>query len=145
MAGQTQKPHRAKQRPQQPNLILFPLCDKRGWLTSALLGKTCHAGIAHLHQSNPDSIFFAWLLDLPTTIDASSAARAILHVVAEPVAEPDHSQAEATSCSSDDDKRVFNRRLIHLLEKVVTDKSFYQAETLQTAIDQVIRESERED
>ncbi len=141
MAGQTQNSDGDIRRSAIANLLLFPLCDKRGWLTSALLGKPCHASIKHLYQSNADSIFFAWLLDLPAQIDASSAAAAILKVVADPT----RTTSDFMLNEPDEGKYAFNRRLIHLLEKVVVDKSFYQAETLQSAIDQVVRESDQDE
>lgn len=144
MTGYIPKTGPGSREPVSSGLVLFPLCDKRGWLTSALLGKPGHVSIRHLYKSDADSIFFAWLLDLPAAIDTSAAARAILQVVTDR-ANSGVSEADIHLVEPDEDKKAFNQRLIHLLQKAVVDKSFYQAETLQSTIDQVLKESESDD
>lgn len=59
------------------NLVLFPLCDARGWVTSLLCNRASAAG----HEGyRPDTLFFAWLTDLPESIKPSEAAHSVLTV-----------------------------------------------------------------
>lgn len=56
-------------------LLLFPLCDARGCVSRALRAPHSESG-----EQGAENIFFAWLLDLPSGIDASAAADAVLLV-----------------------------------------------------------------
>ena len=54
-------------------LLLFPGCDKRGLMIKALRGEQ-----QAVPDIDPESLFFAWLLDLPVHVEPAAAARAIL-------------------------------------------------------------------
>ncbi|MBX2823661.1 MAG: hypothetical protein KTR33_02960 [Gammaproteobacteria bacterium] len=53
------------------DIILFPLCDRRGLISELLQSDDAQP------QTEPESLFFAWLLDLPVSLDPAAAARAI--------------------------------------------------------------------
>lgn len=65
------------------NVVLFPLCDKSGVMLQALQPAPASAQAKRQERSGtrPDAIVFAWVLDLPTQIDSTEAARAVLAVV----------------------------------------------------------------
>ena len=58
-------------------ILLHPTCDQRGWVTQVL-----NAGWSRADGScvsmNPESVFFAWLLDLPAGIAPEMAASTLL-------------------------------------------------------------------
>jgi len=54
-------------------ILLFPLCDRRGMIRDLLLTDV-EPGI------EVENLFFAWLLDLPATVDPGEAAQAIFTV-----------------------------------------------------------------
>lgn len=53
---------------------MFPLCDSRGYVSGVLKGDT-RMTAADCH---PESIFLAWLLDLPAGVDPAQAALTLL-------------------------------------------------------------------
>lgn len=57
--------------PGKAAILLFPLCDRRGLISELLLSDD-----AELH-TDPENLFFAWLLDLPVSVDPAEAATAI--------------------------------------------------------------------
>ena len=121
-----------------PALVLFPLCDERGSLSAVL----CEPSTSSDEQL-PENIFFAWLLDLPATIDARDAATAIL-LVAEHAAvasaatiQPEKNVSDSvvdSQRSGDPDLKLELRRM---LEKVIEERSIDEPETLSGIISQV--------
>jgi len=122
-------------------LSLFPLCDERGWLSAVLCQPS---GSSDDHQS--ENLFFAWLLDLPASIDARDAAEAVLLV-----AESHASWLSASTDAIDDIGRqgVTNSRssgdhglkqeLWQMLEKVIDQQSIEEPESLSGIISQVTK------
>jgi len=55
-------------------ILLFPLCDRRGIIRDMLLIDCCEPDI------EVENLFFAWLLDLPASVDPGEAAQAIFSV-----------------------------------------------------------------
>jgi len=142
-------------------VLLFPLCDSRGML-STILQEQPNAVAAPefsartLSKSRADSIFFAWLLDLPASVDPAAAANAILLVADQFTKTSDSAaairlnfnsiqQAAAgalkgvSSNDSDYRRHEFNERLLHLLQTVINDTPLYQADDLDSIIDEVRR------
>jgi len=122
------------------SLLLFPLCDERGCLSTVLCQPSTSSDALR-----PENIFFAWLLDLPATIDARDAAEAILLV-----AESLSPELPAAAESSDGDvlrvcagSRGYNgsglkQELRRMLEKVIEERSIEEPESLSGIISQVI-------
>lgn len=61
---------------QRTALLVFPLCDSRGYVTQLLRGDDS----VELAKSHPESLFLAWLLDLPEGLVPLKAARTLLLV-----------------------------------------------------------------
>jgi len=59
--------------PTPANIVLFPLCDRRGLVSQMLRDADSAAALIE-----PENLFFAWLLDLPVDIDPAQAARAVI-------------------------------------------------------------------
>jgi len=129
------------------SLLLFPLCDERGCLSAVL----CHPSASSDAQRS-ENIFFAWLLDLPASIDARDAAEAIL-LVAESLSPElpcaaDGPDADAFSGYGCADARDYGgpglkQELRRMLEKVIEERSIEEPESLSGIISQVInRDSE---
>lgn len=57
--------------PEGAAIVLFPLCDRRGIISEILQSDDAQP------STEPESLFFAWLLDLPASVDPSAAANAI--------------------------------------------------------------------
>jgi len=116
-------------------LLLFPLCDERGWLSTVLCQPPA---VSDDHQS--ENIFFAWLLDLPASIDARDAAQAVLLV-----AESHSSQLSVATDSIDDDDLQgcgdagLKQELWQMLEKVINECSIEEPESLSGIISQVTK------
>lgn len=100
----------------ETNLVLFPACDKRGWITDVLSG-----GAQKYCDHNAENIFFAWLLELPLGVDSKAAAVALLHFAA---------AGDATDALS--------VRLIELLQDLIADRPMARADTLEDLMQQVL-------
>jgi len=147
--------------PDSARVLLFPLCDSRGMLSRMLQGQsnavvaTQFSARAH-SKSRADSIFFAWLLDLPASVDPAAAANAILLVADQCTQTCDRAaviranfgsiqQTAAgaltgvSSNGSDYGRHEFNERLQHLLRTVINDTPLYQGDDLDSIIDEVRR------
>lgn len=138
-------------------VLLFPLCDSRGMLSTMLQEQPNEVAApqfsARAHsKSRADSIFFAWLLDLPASVDPAAAANAILLVADQFTKTSDRAaaissiqQAAASalkgvsSNDSDYGRHEFNERLLHLLQTVINDTPLYEADDLDSIIDEVRR------
>jgi len=123
------------------SLLLFPLCDERGCLSTVL----CQPAASSDDQRS-ENIFFAWLLDLPATIDARDAAEAIL-LVAESLSPELPASAESSNgealhgCTG---SRGYNgpglkQELRRMLEKVIEERSIEEPESLSGIISQVVK------
>lgn len=124
-------------------LLLFPLCDTRGWVSRSLKtsartpGFIQQQGVNEIEAQGAENVFFAWLLDLPAGIEASAAAEALLLVNrVDPEVYPricadaasDRSLvinvvgAEAAGGSASN----FRNKMIDLLQRVGSTGSLYQ-------------------
>lgn len=61
--------------PVDAQVLLFPLCDCRGMLTRLLLSDAIEP------KTEVESLFFAWLLDLPAHVEPADAAHALFTTV----------------------------------------------------------------
>ncbi len=102
-------------KPAIGNLLLFPSCDERGWITDAL-----SEGAGNYDEFNPENIFFAWLLELPVGMDSKKAARSLLCL------------AEVHQPES-----RFSLKIVSLLQDLVEGRPSSRAETLDDLVQQV--------
>ena len=121
------------------NVLLFPLCDTRGLLSTALQQCSHPSSVSQISsrahcKSRADNIFFAWLLDLPASVDPAAAARAILLVADSTVP---NTLKSVSSDNSDGDRFDFNDRLQHLLQTVIDDTPLYHADDLDSVLDEI--------
>lgn len=104
------------------NLLLFPGCDARGWVSDALTG-----GSWRYREHSADNVFFAWLLELPEGVDSKAAASTLLRLAR--VAGPED---------------PFRQRLTVLLQDLVADRSQSRAETVDELIERVLQQENNE-
>ena len=102
--------------------MLFPLCDVRGLVSQSLGCPTRRIANDALPGREAESIFFAWLLELPKGIDARAAARAMLLVSGEMPGEALQQQLRKSGASDG-----FRTTMIGLLQRVGTSGSLYES------------------
>ena len=120
-------------------LLLFPLCDERGWLSKVL----CQSVVCS-DEHRSENIFFAWLLDLPSSIAARDAAAAVLlvaesHSSSSPAAadQPAHDTLRSVTKFQNNGDPDLKQQLWQMLEKVIEERSIEEPESLSGIISQV--------
>ncbi len=107
-------------------LLLFPLCDTRG-LVSHLLGCSPYVTDEEaLQHREAESIFFAWLLELPTGIDSADAARALL-LVSESAGTGDVGIPHSNEQGATDSSFCIRETMIGLLQRAGSSGSLFEA------------------
>lgn len=107
-------------------LLLFPLCDSRGLVSQSLGCGARPFSDESIENCEAEGIFFAWLLELPTGIDAADAARAVL-LVSGVVPTGIIGRHRSVDHVSKESSLRFRKTMIGLLQRVRSNGSLFNA------------------
>ncbi len=113
-------------------ILLHPLCDRRGMISGLLLTDACEP------QVDVENLFFAWLLDLPASVDPGDAAGAIIAATRS----ARHQRDRASAAMPSTDLTAARQKLYQLLAETCLPKAGRARRQSRTVISRTLKNAQ---